>query len=304
MHPDLFDFVTSILLAYFSGANVQSLIRPYSVPYHAVVHFCMMQFKALHQLGANINMTRLRELFPDCPLQEIEIFPAVIGYVDDKVRIYLDSQGSVEKPQEVVLLVARGATILHIEHMMGTNRNPNYHERQLVKNVHGLPKYSKHSFSRKQMIPKIREIILQYDPTEIVIAKKECAKLLAGYRHRTRTIKLRKWKHRAAHYSYHAAYLASQQKIGPELLASQADHKHIHYVPRDYDPSMSVGELVKAAHGAQCSLYNAYEIFLFYTSLPCTVVPMTSMPVYPPVTAEVLPESVTTITSVVNLDEA
>ena len=163
--------------------------------------------------------------------------------------------------------MARGTSIVHKKHWIGANRTPSYQEKREQKFVHGLVG-SPHTYtSRAKIISEMSKFLTDNDPSEIIIAKVECRKFIPKFKERIIQIRLRKWRHRPAHYSFHAAYQAKIRIIGRELRTPPKTHTHEQYREPEETP-ITLGEWTKLAYGYQCALYGAFELMHYYLAPP------------------------------------
>ena len=120
---------------------------------------------------------------------------------DERPRIFLDFQGSVENPLEMVALLACGARVDEVKVFLGRNKRPTAQDKHDIKYVHGLfPMVSKGYLKKWQMVDKLASFIREKNPVEIVIQRHESRKFLKAFKSKIVKVNLRKWRQRPAHY--------------------------------------------------------------------------------------------------------
>jgi len=269
MRKPLLDFATATLISYFSGQELFLCQAPEGYPIETGIHFAAQQFKALEQLGVRIDYARMNAFFPAEHAVDLRTFSNVIRLEEDKLRIFIDYQGSVEKPQELVAILARGMSIIAVKHLLGSNRKPREIEKERAKHVHALSAQVRHSLPRTHMLANLHQFIESNQPDEIVFYNKECRRFVEDFKDLRVQVKFRKWRERPSHYSYHAATRARLGWIGRELRMTSTNccHGNLNY-PKIFPNS--VGEINRISHGANCALYGAYELMHFYLAAPET----------------------------------
>ena len=273
MSSHLFDYTSIILQTCLSGGQPRIFTPPVEFPWEVSCNFVLKQFKALRQMGVDVDTDRVRPYFFPHLIIDLELLPPVVRSRDDRPRIFIDFQGSVEKPLEMVAMLAYGINIEEVKLFMGRNRHPTVQEKHDVKYVHGLLQtLNRGTIKRHQMQEGLFSFILEKNPVEIVIQRHDCRKFLRSFKARIVEVTYRKWRHRPAHYAHHAAYLAKTRGLVHQLEELNRHHKHSNWcAPKQI---LSIGDKNKSCYGHQCSVYNVYELMLWYQAPPETKEPV------------------------------
>ena len=269
MSTELLDYVSLCLRIYFQEKAAYYVPPPVGVVPEYASTFCLMQLRALQQMGLVLQRERLRTIFSPVINVELEYFPPMLPENDGITRLFVDLQGSVEKPQELAIIVARGLEILNVHVWMGVNRNPTFAEKRDRKFGHGLPKSPGKAITKVLMLERLSQMIEEKDPAQIVVGKMETRKFVQRKRDRIVLVQFRKWRHRPANYAYHAAMLAKAGRLCPELANVKDLHNHTKFICNN-GQCFSQGEVHKREFGYQCAVYGTLELMHFHLANPNT----------------------------------
>lgn len=265
----ILNYLTSILLCYFANLPPRIVDTPPGESLETLLALVGVQFKALMEMGIDIDQPRLAGFFHNNVGPDLRPRETVLNQGDTQRRIFIAMEGSYERPQELAIIVANGLRILDIQHVIGRVKNPNYKEKRDKKFVHGLTPTPRHYLSRRGMVELLTKIISRSAPTEIVYWDEKLTDIIPYRRDKMLKINKPNWCLRASHYSHQAAMLFKVRRLDNHLNIEVPGHSHANYQGLGRR-AMNVGDFNKQNFGYSCALVNAYEMMHLHLANPIT----------------------------------
>jgi len=265
VRPAVMEYSASVICAYFADSHPHEMTRPAWLGEHEAVMFTAKQFKALQISGITIDEARMNVLLPagvNVRLSEIYIEPLIRERV---VRIFIDIEGYPERPSEVGAVVALGHEVLEIFQAQASVRRPTYAERYASLHLHGLPARPTSAMRRIDLMQRVMELLIFYNPTEIIANGEDIREFLPFFKEKVQNLVLPPWQFRAGHFSHIAAHLFKTGSVVRETTSVCQRQNHLHFVGPEQDPR-TLGQWYKKMHGYHCALADAFELFMFKTS--------------------------------------
>lgn len=268
----LVNYLTYILTCYFSPVSPQIMTIPAKEEEEFILNFVGLQFRALMEIGIPINHGRFAGFFERANAPSLFSEETILNKEDITKRLFISMQGSVEHPQELVILVVQGLNIIDVKHVIGANKKPSYVETLDQKHVHGMVSFPHRYISREKMIELLRRVIIEDNPMEIVHWDDRLNSFIPSLGRRVVKIKCPHWNFRMAHYSHQAALKFKLKEIDWRWHTEESGHNHSKYVGTQSQP-VTLGEFTQQNYGYECALINAYELMHYYMAKPETKIP-------------------------------
>ena len=193
----------------------------------------------------------------------------IINRGDSTKRLFIAMEGSFERPQELVVIIARGLCVIDIEHVVGMNRKPAHEEIMDQKHVHGLLFTPAGYTSRIKMIKLLGETISEESPLKIVFWDDTLSNFIPSFQGRMVRLHVPHWKIRMSHYSHQAALHFKSRDIDRHLHKEVSGHSHAQYEGLRERP-LSSGDFHQQNYGYKCALISAYELMHYHMASPAT----------------------------------
>jgi hypothetical protein len=259
------DYSYTLFYAYFSSVAPYEIMRPTGCAEHILILFVLQQFKGLVEIGYPVNEQRLQQYFPKGIEVNLSIQPKVIAGVDSSLKAYVDIEGSVVHPREIAIIFARGGVVIYVYHVMVNNKQNPKDVKFHAKHIHGIAPWITNATTRASAVLQALEILVNFDPEEIIANGDDVEKLLPTLRHKIRDRRLKPWCVRPFHYSHHVNRLFKLGEIVLPMRPPCVGHCHDSYEGPKY-AATTIGQQNKAIHGYHCALADAYELMLYEVS--------------------------------------
>ena len=190
VRPACLEYTSALITQYFAAGEPSVITRPVWWGEHTLIQFAARQFKALSAEGIEIDEVRLNNFLPtefNFRLADITLTP--YGLHDMSIRAYMDIQGFPERPSEVAVIFAIGNSVIKIYHSFQSVRRPFYTERMKCIHGHGLKWRPGTAITREALSDDLRDLMLFYNPMEIISDSLDVAEMLPVYKDRVRILK-------------------------------------------------------------------------------------------------------------------
>jgi hypothetical protein len=259
------DYSYSLLYAYFSSVAPYEMCRPIGCAEHMLVIFVLQQFKGLAEIGYPVDEQRLKQYLPMGLEINLNALPQVLPGIESSLKAYVDIEGTVSHPREMAIIFAQGSVITYVYHVMINNKQSKENVGFHAKHLHGIPPWITNATTQVSAIQQAFEILLNFNPVEIITNGDDIVKLLPYFRSKIRDRRLKPWCVRPSHFSHHVNRLLKEGKISLPMRPPCVGHRHDSYVGPERVPA-TIGQQNKAVHGYHCALADAYELMLHEVS--------------------------------------